>query len=81
MQMQRRAIIVCLVVISAIGFSLRVRETLSISHLLHPDEVFQTLEPAHRLAFGVGVISWEWRDGIRSWVFPACLAVVMKRAC
>lgn len=36
----------------------------------HPDEFFQYLEPAwHRLT-GVGVETWEWRRGIRSWVLP-----------
>lgn len=44
----------------------------------HPDEIFQTQEPAHRLAYGYGVIYWEWRRGVRSWVFPAFLAGVMR---
>jgi hypothetical protein len=47
-------------------------------NIIHPDEIFQTLEPAHRLAFGYGVITWEWREGVRSWVFPAFLAAVMR---
>ena len=47
-------------------------------NLAHPDEIFQTLEPAHRLAFGYGVVTWEWREGIRSWVFPAFLAAIMR---
>ncbi|MDJ0674722.1 MAG: mannosyltransferase [Calothrix sp. MO_167.B42] len=47
-------------------------------NVLWPDEIFQTLEPAHRLSFGHGIISWEFRDGIRSWVFPAVLAKVMS---
>lgn len=42
------------------------------------DEVFQSLEPAHRLAFGYGVITWEWRLGLRSWVIPTFLAGVMR---
>jgi hypothetical protein len=46
--------------------------------LFHSDEIFQTLEPAHRLAYGYGVVSWEWIDGVRSWVFPAFLAGVMR---
>jgi hypothetical protein len=44
----------------------------------HADEIFQTQEPAHRLAYGYGVVTWEWRRGIRSWVFPAFLAGVMR---
>ncbi|MBA3518959.1 MAG: hypothetical protein H0T75_15280 [Rhizobiales bacterium] len=43
----------------------------------HPDEIFQTLEPAHRLWTGWGVVSWEWRDGIRSWLFPGFLFLMM----
>jgi hypothetical protein len=47
-------------------------------NIFYPDEIFQTLEPAHRLAFGYGIISWEWRLGIRSWVLPTFLAGVMR---
>jgi phosphatidylinositol glycan class B len=47
-------------------------------NVVHPDEIFQTQEPAHHLAYGYGVVTWEWRDGIRSWVFPAFLAGVMR---
>ncbi|HET7106193.1 MAG TPA: hypothetical protein VFI38_05235 [Candidatus Acidoferrum sp.] len=43
-----------------------------------PDEIFQTQEAGHRLAYGYGVIPWEFRLGIRSWVLPACIAVIMK---
>lgn len=47
-------------------------------NIVHPDQIFQTLEPGHRLAYGYGVITWEWREGIRSWVLPAFLALVMR---
>jgi hypothetical protein len=42
------------------------------------DEIFQTLEQGHRLVFGYGVVPWEFRDGVRSWVLPALLGVVMR---
>lgn len=42
-----------------------------------PDEIYQTLEPAHRLAFGYGSVMWEYSEGLRSWVFPGLLAGVM----
>jgi hypothetical protein len=48
--------------------------------IYHPDEVFQTLEPAHRLATGWGIVTWEWRDGIRSWLVPSILAGLMSLA-
>ncbi len=45
-----------------------------------PDEIYQSLEPAHRLAFGYGMRSWEFIEGARSWAFPGVLAAVL-RAC
>ena len=48
------------------------------SYIAWPDETFQYLEPAHRLAFGSGVITWEFLDGIRSWFLPGLLAGVMR---
>jgi GPI mannosyltransferase 3 len=38
---------------------------------LHPDEIFQYLEPAWRHLHGVGWRPWEYRLGVRSWVLPA----------
>ncbi len=43
-----------------------------------PDEIYQSLEPAHRLAFGYGMRSWEFIEGARSWTFPGILAVVLR---
>jgi hypothetical protein len=45
-----------------------------------PDEIYQSLEPAHRLVFGYGMRSWEFIEGARSWAFPGMLAAVL-RAC
>lgn len=62
----------------AIALGLRVGLAIQSPSVFHPDETFQTLEPAHRLVYGYGVITWEWRMGIRSWVLPAFLAGVMR---
>jgi phosphatidylinositol glycan class B len=43
-----------------------------------PDEQWQSLEIAHRIAFGYGFLTWEWFDGIRSFLFPAPFAVLYK---
>ena len=40
----------------------------------HPDEIFQYLEPAWRRLGHDGIITWEWRDGIRSWFLPTLFA-------
>jgi GPI mannosyltransferase 3 len=47
------------------------------TYVVWPDETYQYLEPAHRLVFGSGVITWEFLDGIRSWFLPGILAGVM----
>lgn len=63
-----------------LGFALSLRLGLALGSpsIFFPDEIFQTLEPAHRLVFGYGIVSWEWRLGIRSWVLPAFLAGAMR---
>ncbi|MCP3736453.1 hypothetical protein M9979_16420 [Sphingomonas sp. RP10(2022)] len=43
----------------------------------HPDAIYQYLEPAHRLLTGDGVVTWEWRVGMRSWLLPALLTLPM----
>lgn len=45
-----------------------------------PDEIFQSLEQAHRVAFGYGFIPWEFQDGARSWLFPGIFALLWKGA-
>jgi len=36
----------------------------------HPDEIFQYLEPAWRMLGHDGIVTWEWRGGIRSSFLP-----------
>jgi phosphatidylinositol glycan class B len=48
------------------------------TYLAHPDETFQYLEPAHLLAFGSGIVAWEYIDGIRSWLLPGAIAGIMR---
>jgi phosphatidylinositol glycan class B len=57
--------------------ALRIGFALASPNLFWPDEVFQTLEPAHRLVFGAGIESFEWRIGLRSYVVPGLLAGVV----
>lgn len=57
---------------------LRVAVTLVFPNIQHPDEIFQTLEQAHRLLFDSGVVPWEFRTGARSWLLPGVLAPFMS---
>ena len=58
----------------ALAFVARAAVALSGDFVLHPDEIMQYLEPAHRLAFGNGVIYWEYFYGARSWLVPGTVA-------
>ncbi len=71
--------------------AIAVAHALVVTGRLHPDEVYQSLEPALHKAFGYGVLSWEWtappegaRDaqpwGIRNWAVPTLFAWVLQAA-
>lgn len=62
-----------LAAILALALALRL-VALAFPSIHHPDEIFQYLEPAHRLVFGYGVVPWEFKFGIRSWLLPLLLA-------
>lgn len=47
---------------------------------LHPDEVFQHLEPALWRAFGFGTLAWEWHVGLRNWAVPGLFALLLRGA-
>ena len=57
-----------------LAFAARAAVALSGDFVLHPDEIMQYLEPAHRLAFGNGIIYWEYFYGARSWLVPGTVA-------
>ena len=42
------------------------------------DEIFQTSEPAHRLVYGSGLVTWEFQLGVRSWLLPGLIAGLME---
>ena len=62
----------------AAAFFARAAVALSGDFALHPDEIFQYLEPAHRAVFGYGVTYWEYFYGARSWLVPGLVASVLK---
>ena len=62
----------------ALAFCARAAIALSGDFILRPDETMQLLEPAHRLAFGNGVIYWEFFYGARSWLLPGLIAGLLK---
>ena len=61
----------------ALAFAVRAAVALSGDFVLHPDEIMQYLEPAHRLVFGAGITFWEYFYGARSWLVPGLVAGVL----
>lgn len=60
-----------------LALALRIAAALPLS-MHHPDEIFQYIEQAHRLIFGYGVVTWEYRYGMRSWLLPWLLSGPMQ---
>ncbi|GJT64865.1 GPI mannosyltransferase 3 [Tanacetum coccineum] len=52
--------------------------SLFVQTYFNPDEHWQALEVAHRIAFGYGHLTWEWTKGIRSYLHPMLFAVLYK---
>jgi len=61
-----------------VGAGLRIWLSLHDDGIYWPDEIYQSLEPAHRLVFGYGMIAWEFIEGARNWALPGLVALVLK---
>ncbi len=63
-----------------IAFAARLIPVFWLRGIAHPDEVFQSIEQAHRLVYGFGVVPWEFDYGTRSWLLPGVIAGLMEAA-
>ena len=61
-----------------LAFVVRAAIALCGDFVLHPDEIMQYLEPAHRLVFGNGVTYWEFFYGARAWLVPGVVAGILN---
>src|SRR5687768_18372828 len=61
-----------------VGAFCRVYVTFTDAGIYWPDEVHQSLEPAHRRVFGYGLVAWEFAEGARNWALPGVIALVMR---
>jgi phosphatidylinositol glycan class B len=64
-------------IIILLGIALRIYAAIAHLDLAHMDEHFQNLEPASKVVFGYGWMSWEWDVGSRSWIVPALYMPVL----
>lgn len=53
----------------------RLLNSFSIRTFFQPDEFYQALEPAHKLVYGYGYVTWEWEEGLRSAIHPLLYAL------
>uniref|UniRef100_A0A7N0TYA1 Mannosyltransferase n=1 Tax=Kalanchoe fedtschenkoi TaxID=63787 RepID=A0A7N0TYA1_KALFE len=66
----KRVFVLCLV--------FRVVNSLLVQTYFNPDEHWQALEVAHRVTFGYGHLTWEWKKGLRSYLHPLVFALLYK---
>jgi phosphatidylinositol glycan class B len=70
----------CLIGLLSVALVVRVIAYVLFHGIVSPDEVFQYVEPAHRIVFGTGLIPWEYQLGVRSWLFPGFMVGVLEVA-
>lgn len=58
--------------------SIRLINAVSVRTFFQPDEYFQALEPAWRMVFGEGWLTWEWREELRSIAHPFIFSLLYK---
>ncbi len=63
-----------------VGAAYRLYISFTDDGIFWPDEIYQSLEPAHRLVFGYGLVPWEFIDGARNWALPGFVAFLLKLA-
>jgi hypothetical protein len=73
----RRQVLIAVCSIVVFAFVVRMLAWLAFPNQIWPDEIFQSLEQAHRVVFGYGVVPWEFREGTRSWLLPGMLTAVI----
>ena len=66
--------------VCALAVALRMAMAVVFPGYEHADEIYQALEQAHRLAFGYGIIPWEFAEGIRSYMLPGVFAGIFLAA-
>jgi GPI mannosyltransferase 3 len=75
---ERCLVQVGLAALVVLAIALRLEPILVEPSAVWPDEIFQATEPAHRLVYGSGLVAWEFQLGVRSWILPGVIAVLME---
>jgi hypothetical protein len=67
-----------LVAALATGAALRGWLAVTDNGIAWPDEIYQSLEPAHRWVWGHGWVALEFREGLRNWTLAALVAGLLE---
>ncbi|XP_064606648.1 GPI mannosyltransferase 3-like [Liolophura sinensis] len=59
-------------------FAFRTVNALLVQTYFVPDEFWQSQEVAHKMVFGYGYLTWEWRYGLRGYLYPSMFAIFFK---
>jgi phosphatidylinositol glycan class B len=66
-----------LLVLCVLALMVRVVAGIGWPNIPYPDEIYQYVEPAHRLVYGTGLVPWEFHIGARSWMIPGVLSAII----
>ncbi len=77
---ERRLVLAGIAFLVLLALGLRLIPIIVVPSLNWGDEIFQALEPAHRLVYGYGLVPWEIQLGMRSWLLPGTIAGLMEIA-
>ena len=68
------------IVVLLIAAAPRVWAAFEDQSVFSPEEIYEGMEPAHRFAFGWGLLAKAYRDNSHSWLFPGALGLAWKAA-
>ena len=77
---ERKTLVTAATVVFTLALTARLLPVFIYPSLNYPDEIFQSVEQAHRLVYGNGLIPWEFVYGTRSWFLPGVIAGLMEFA-
>jgi hypothetical protein len=60
----------------AAGLGARLAFAINDDGIFWPDEIYQSLEPAHRWVYGYGWQAWEFLEGARHWTLPGLVGLI-----
>lgn len=66
-----------LALLLGLGAVLRLAYAAWAQGMFHPDEIYQSLEPAHGVIYGTGIRTWEFLVGARPWTTPGVYVLLL----